>query len=40
MAAKDVKFGADARERLLRGVDILANAVEITLSTGPQCGDR
>ena len=34
MAAKDVKFGADARERLLRGVDILANAVEITL--GPK----
>jgi len=34
MAAKDVKFGADARERLLRGVDILANAVEVTL--GPK----
>ena len=27
MAAKDVKFGADARERMLRGVDILADAV-------------
>ena len=26
MAAKDVKFSADARERMLRGVDILANA--------------
>ena len=26
MTAKDVKFGADARERMLRGVDILANA--------------
>jgi chaperonin GroEL len=34
MAAKDVKFGADARERLLRGVDILANAVKVTL--GPK----
>jgi chaperonin GroEL len=34
MAAKDVKFAADARERLLRGVDILANAVKVTL--GPK----
>ena len=34
MAAKDVKFSQDARERLLRGVDILANAVKITL--GPK----
>jgi chaperonin GroEL len=34
MAAKDVKFGGDARERMLRGVDILANAVKITL--GPK----
>jgi chaperonin GroEL len=34
MAAKEVKFGADARERLLRGVDILADAVKITL--GPK----
>jgi len=34
MAAKDVKFGADARERLLRGVDILADAVQVTL--GPK----
>jgi chaperonin GroEL len=34
MAAKDVRFGADARERLLRGVDILANAVKVTL--GPK----
>ena len=30
MAAKDVKFGADAREKLLRGVDILADAVQVT----------
>jgi chaperonin GroEL len=34
MAAKDVKFGPDARERMLRGVDILANAVKVTL--GPK----
>src|SRR5678810_195478 len=34
MAAKDVKFGADAREKLLRGVDILADAVQVTL--GPR----
>src|SRR6195952_4078044 len=31
MAAKDVKFGRDARERILAGVDILANAVKVTL---------
>jgi chaperonin GroEL len=34
MAAKDVKFGADARNRLLRGVDVLADAVKVTL--GPK----
>ena len=34
MAAKDVRFGGDARERMLRGVDILANAVKVTL--GPK----
>src|SRR3981189_1766745 len=34
MAAKDVKFSGDARERMLRGVDILANAVRVTL--GPK----
>src|SRR5437763_1955712 len=34
MAAKDVKFSADARERMLRGIDILANAVKVTL--GPK----
>src|ERR1700754_4151831 len=34
MAAKHVKFSAEARERMLRGVDILANAVRITL--GPK----
>jgi chaperonin GroEL len=34
MAAKEVKFAQDARERMLRGVDILANAVKVTL--GPK----
>src|ERR1700741_1765080 len=34
MAAKDVKFSVEARERMLRGVDILANAVKVTL--GPK----
>ena len=34
MAAKDVKFGRDAREGILRGVDTLANAVKVTL--GPK----
>ncbi len=34
MAAKDVRFGQDARERMLRGVDILADAVKVTL--GPK----
>jgi chaperonin GroEL len=34
MAAKDVKFGADAREKMLRGIDVLADAVQVTL--GPK----
>jgi chaperonin GroEL len=34
MAAKDVKFSSDAREKMLRGVDTLANAVKVTL--GPK----
>ncbi len=34
MAAKHVHFGSDARDRMLRGVDILANAVKVTL--GPK----
>src|ERR1700737_3058769 len=34
MAAKEIRFHADARERMLRGVDILANAVRVTL--GPK----
>src|SRR3974390_2900253 len=34
MAAKDVRFSQDARDRMLRGVDLLANAVKVTL--GPK----
>src|SRR6186713_3260545 len=34
MAAKDVRFSRDARERIMRGVDILADAVKVTL--GPK----
>src|SRR3712207_5725030 len=34
MAAKDVRFSTDAREKMLRGVDTLANAVRVTL--GPK----
>jgi chaperonin GroEL len=34
MAAKELRFGGEARERMLRGVDILANAVKVTL--GPK----
>ncbi|MHA1517288.1 MAG: chaperonin GroEL [Alphaproteobacteria bacterium] len=34
MAVKDVKFAAEARERMLKGVDVLANAVKVTL--GPK----
>src|SRR3979490_2924071 len=34
MAAKEVRFSGDARERMLRGVDILASAVRVTL--GPK----
>src|SRR5437588_2885600 len=34
MAAKEVRFSTDARDKMLRGVDILANAVKITL--GPK----
>src|SRR6195952_5664013 len=37
MAAKDVRFGGDARQRMLRGVDILADAVKVTL--GPKGGN-
>src|SRR3954449_7734194 len=34
MAAKDIRFSTEAREKMLRGVDILANAVKVTL--GPK----
>jgi len=34
MAAKDIRTGTDARERMLRGIDILAHAVRVTL--GPK----
>src|ERR1700725_705 len=34
MTAKDVRFSSDARDKMLRGVDILANAVKVTL--GPK----
>ena len=34
MAAKDVRFSQDARDRMMRGVDKLANAVKVTL--GPK----
>src|SRR5258707_9962233 len=34
MAAKEVRFSGDARDRMLRGVEILANAVKVTL--GPK----
>ena len=34
MSAKDVRFSSDARDRMLRGVDILNNAVRVTL--GPK----
>ena len=34
MAAKDIRFGEDARVRMVRGVNILANAVKATL--GPK----
>ena len=34
MAAKDIRFGEDARSRMVRGVNVLANAVKATL--GPK----
>jgi chaperonin GroEL (HSP60 family) len=38
MSAKEVKFNADAREKMLSGVDILANAVKVSLARGPLDG--
>jgi len=37
MAAKEVKFGADARSRMLKGIDILADAVRVTLGPKGRC---
>jgi chaperonin GroEL len=37
MAAKEVKFGPDARAKMLAGVDILANAVKVTLGPKGRC---
>src|SRR4030088_10155 len=37
MAAKDIRHSSDARERMLRGIDTLANAVRVTL--GPKGGN-
>ena len=34
MAAKEVKFSTDARDRMLKGIDVLADAVQVTL--GPK----
>ena len=34
MAAKEIRFHEDARERMLRGIDVLSNAVRVTL--GPK----
>ena len=34
MSAKDVRFSTDARDRMLRGIDVLNNAVKVTL--GPK----
>ena len=35
--AKDVRFGADVRKEMLKGVDVLANAVSVTM--GPKVGN-
>ena len=37
MAAKEVKFGAEARTKMLRGIDILADAVRVTLGPKGRC---
>ncbi len=37
MAAKEVKFGADARSRMLKGIDVLADAVRVTLGPKGRC---
>jgi chaperonin GroEL (HSP60 family) len=51
MAAKEVRFDGDARDRMLHGIDVLANAVKVTLGpraatssstnpTGPRASPR
>jgi chaperonin GroEL (HSP60 family) len=40
MAAKEIRFGGEARERMLRGVDILANAVKVTLGPEAMLAER
>ena len=40
MAAKDVRFGESVRNRMVSGVNVLANAVKVTLGPGPQCRAR
>ena len=37
MSAKDVKFNTDARSRMLKGVNILADAVKVTLGPKGHC---
>ena len=39
MAAKDVKFSGEARDKMMRGVDILANAVKVTVSRSAAGGN-
>lgn len=38
MAAKDVQFGNEVRQKMVNGVNILANAVRVTLGQRPQRG--
>jgi chaperonin GroEL len=40
MAAKEVKFGTEARDKMLRGVDILANAVKVTMGIIDKSGKK
>jgi chaperonin GroEL len=40
MAAKDVRLGTDARERMLRGIDTLTDAVRVTLGPKGRNGAR
>jgi chaperonin GroEL len=41
MAAKEVKFSLEARDKMLRGIDIIADAVKVTLGPkGRNVGDR